>query len=313
VSSSNPALRGPSPRRRALAGFTLIEMLVAMVILGLITSALFQLIQTLARFVAFEGQREDAQSNGRATLDIIAGDIRAVLPQGLLVARDSVLVMALPKAWGVVCTTNTATQLSAVFPSMAPDAFTVMANGGTGLMVNTSATSTPNWAPRPTLDNNRPTVTAIAAAAAGTCANTAGAVSAYTFTGTNFPISSAGKLMVLYQLVRYDAGQSDGKWWVRRSNGLSAANTFAMSPMAGPIAADSLRFSYYRDATATAVAAPGTTTATLDALSRIKVKVVTLSNSSYGGAYVRNRDSAVVLLRNRVRALTCATGAPAPC
>jgi prepilin-type N-terminal cleavage/methylation domain-containing protein len=313
VSSANPTLRGQAPPRRR-AGFTILELMVALIILGLLTTVLFQLVQTQSRFVAFEGQREDAQSNGRATLDIIAGDIRAVLPQGLLVAKDSVLVMALPKAWGVVCATNTATQLSAVFPSMAPDAFTVMANGGTGLMVNTSATSTPNWAPRPTLDNNRPTVTAIAAAAAGTCTNTAGAVSAYTFTGTNFPISSAGKLMVLYQLVRYDAGQSDGKWWVRRSNGLSNANVFAMSPMAGPIAADSLRFSYYRDAAATLVnPEPGTTTATLDALSRIKLKVTTISSSGYGGTYTRNRDSTVVLLRNRVRSLSCATGAPPPC
>lgn len=310
MSSNNPT---PA---RARAGFTLVELLVALVITGLLTTVVWQLVRTQSRFVAFEAQREDAQSNGRAALDIIAGDVRAALPQGIITASDNVLVLALPKAWGVLCSASTANSLTAVFPTMAPDAFTVLANNGTGVVINTSATSTPSWAPRPALDNTRAGVNAIAVANAGTaCPTASGTVSAYTVSGSNFPVAAAGTLVSIYQLVRYDVGQSDGKWWVRRSNGLSSTTAFSMVPLAGPVpAADSVRFTYYSGAAGTLVnPAPGNTTATLDILSRIKLKVTTVSSGAYGGTSTRNRDSATILLRNRVRALTCAQGAPPPC
>ena len=311
MSSSNPP-RAPRP---GPAGFTLVELMVAVVIMGLLTTALWQLVRAQSSFAAFESQREDVQENGRAALEIIAGDARAVLPQGLLVARDTVLVMALPKAWGVTCAATTANQVTAAFPTLSPDAFTVLSNGGTGLVVNTSATSTPAWAPRPTLTGVRPTVTGATAVASTSCPTASGGVVAYRLAGTDFPVVPAGTLVALYQLVRYDAGQSDGKWWVRRSNGLLSSSTFSMSPLAGPVPArDSLRFSYYTGPTAALVSPePGTDTTALNALSRIKLKVVTISSSGYRGTYSRNSDSAVVLLRNRVRALPCATGAPAPC
>lgn len=305
----------PTSAPRARAGFTLVELLVALVITGLLTTVVWQLVRAQSRFAAFETQREDAQANGRAALDIIGGDVRAALPTGIIAARDSVLVLALPKAWGVLCSASTANQMTAVFPTMAADAFTVLTNDGTGVVVNTSATTTPSWTPRPALDGTRATVASIATANAGTaCPNATGTVSAYTITGANFPVAAAGTLMAVYQLVRYDVGQSDGKWWVRRSNGLSGANTFSMVPLAGPLAArDSLKFTYYTGPAASQVAAPGTTTATIDQLSRIRVKLTTVSNGAYGGTTSSSRDSATILLRNRVRALSCSTSAPAPC
>jgi prepilin-type N-terminal cleavage/methylation domain-containing protein len=316
VSSSNAPPAGAPARPARRAGFTLVELLVALVIAGLLTTALWQMVRAQTRFAAVESQREDAQANGRAALDVITGDVRAALPQGLISAKDSVLVMALPKAWGVLCAASTANSFIAAFPTMAADAFTVLANGGTGVVVNTSATSTPNWLPRPALDGTRATVTAAATVnTAANCATASGTVTAYQVTGTNFPVAAAGSLVALYQLVRYDVGISDGRYWVRRSNGLSAANTFSMTPLAGPLsAADGLRFTYYTGAAATLVnPAPGNTIATLDALSRIKLRVVTVSSGSYGGTTTTNRDSATIVLRNRVRPLQCAVGGPAPC
>lgn len=313
-SSSHP----PAParhRRRASAGFTLIELLVALVIAGLLTTALWQLVRSQSSFVAFESQREDAQENGRAALEIIAADVRAVLPQGILVARDTALVLALPKAWGVVCSIPGLNQMIAAFPALSTDAFTVLSNGGTGLMVNSSTTSTPAWSPRPKLDSSRPQVTSIAASAATNCPTAAGSVGVYQVNGSNFPSTTAGSLVVLYQLVRYDVGQSEGKWWVRRSNGFAGGSAFTMNPLAGPIpAADSLRFTYFSGATATQLGtAPGTDTTALNALSRVKLKVSTVSSSSYRGRYGTSRDSAVILLRNRTRSLSCASSAPSPC
>lgn len=290
------------------------EMMVALVMTGVLTTALWELVRAQTRFAAVESQRQDAQSNGRAALDVIAGDLRAALPRGLIQASDDALVLALPKAWGVLCADGSDTRMTVAFPPMGADAFTVLAHGGTGVVVNTSTTSTPVWTPRPALDDSRAVVTAAApvpAAAAG-CGSAAGSVAAYQLTGTRFPVARAGTLVALYQLVRYDVGLSEGKWWMRRSNGLSAPNAFSMAPLAGPVAArDSARFSFYGGAAATLAArAPGADTAALDTLSRIKLKVVTVSSGAYGGTRGVSRDSATVVLRNRMRALPCAVDAP---
>jgi len=293
--------------------------MVALVILGLLTTALWQIVRSQSAFVASEIQREDAQDNARAALDVLTGDIRAAVPQGVVRAGDSELELALPKAWGVACGGGSGTQLTAVFPALPADAFT--ASNASGLVVNTAVGNTPGWTPRPAVGGARGFVNASAAAnlAAAPClamgADGAGLV-AYTFTGTNFPVATAGQLVMLYQLVRYDVAQSDNKWWLRRSTGMDATGTtFTMTPLAGPVPAqDSLRFTYYTGATAAQVAAPGVTLATLDSLSRIKVKVVTQSNGQYQGRSSYERDSSVVLLRNRTTSLQCSQGvAGAPC
>jgi type II secretory pathway pseudopilin PulG len=291
-------------------------MLVALVIMAILTTVLWQLIRSQSAFVASEGQREEAQENARASLDIITSDLRAATPTGIVTAKDTVLELALPRAWGVTCAASTATSLTAVFPGLPSTTFTVDANGGTGLMANSSATSTPSFTPRPTLTAARPQVTAAASVAvAANCPNAAGTTPvAYQFTGTNFPVVAAGTLVMLYQMIRYDVAQSSGAWWIRRSNGMASGGTsFSMQPMAGPLlASDSLHFTYYTGATATQVAAPGGTTATIDSLSRIKVKVSTVSSSSYNGKINADIDSATVQLRNRTRSLSCG-GGPSPC
>jgi prepilin-type N-terminal cleavage/methylation domain-containing protein len=314
VSSANAS---PAPRGRA--GFTLIELMVSLVILGLLTTALWQIVRSQSAFVASESQREDAQDNARAALDVLTGDIRAALPQGVVRGGDSELELALPKAWGVACGGGNATSLTAVFPALPTDAFTV--TSASGLVVNTSAGNVPAWTPHPAVGGGRGFVTASAPAniAAAPClamgASGTGLL-AYQFTGTNFPVATAGQVVMLYQLVRYEVAQSEGKWWLRRSTGMDdTGTTFTMTPLAGPLAAqDSLRFTYYTGATATQVAAPGTTTLTLDSLSRDKVKVVTQSSAQYQGRSSYERDSSVVLLRNRVTSLQCSQGvAGAPC
>jgi len=315
VSSANPPFA-----HRGRAGFTLIEMMVALVILGLLTTALWQIVRSQSAFVASETQREDAQDNARAALDILTGDLRAAVPQGVVRAGDAELELALPKAWGVACGGGNALSLTAVFPALPADAFT--RSSASGLAVNTAAgTAAPVWTPRPAVGVGRGVVAAAAAAnlAAAPCstmgAQGAGLV-AYTFTGTNFPVAAAGQVVLLYQLVRYDVSQSEGKWWLKRSTGMDlTGTTFTMTPLAGPIPAqDSLRFTYYVNAAGTQIAAPGTTVATLDSLSRIKVKVVTQSNGQYQGRSNYERDSSVVLLRNRTTSLQCSQGVSgAPC
>ena len=316
MSSSNHSPAAP----RGRAGVTLVELMVAVVIMGILTTVLWQLVRSQSSFVAFESQREDAQDNARAALDILAGDLRAAPPRGIIDAQAQSLVLAIPKAWGVVCNTaSTGTQMDVVFPPLPADAFTVTATSGSGLMVNTSATSTPSWLPRPTADAARAVVDAAVAQNLAVCtSNPAGnGLMVYRFTGSNFPAAAMGQAVMFYQVVKYDVGASEGRQWVRRSTALTGANAFTMSPMAGPLkSADALAFTYYSGAAATLVAAPGTVTATLDALSRVKVKVTTASAGTYNGKSTEQADSSAVLLRNRERPLQCgdpALNPPAPC
>jgi prepilin-type N-terminal cleavage/methylation domain-containing protein len=315
VSFASPPLR---PRGRA--GFTLIELMVALVIMGLLTTALWQIVRSQSAFVASETQREDAQDNARAALDVLTGDLRAALPRGVIRAGDAELELALPKAWGVACGGGSATSLTAVFPSLPTDVF--IRSTASGLLVNTSAGNVPDWTPRAAVGGGRGFVSASAAVnlAAAPCTGMGAqgvGLLAYQFTGTNFPVATAGQVVMLYQLVRYDVAQSDGKWWLRRSTGMDdTGTTFTMTPLAGPIPAqDSLRFTYYTGATGVLQSpAPGTDVAILDSLSRIKVKVVTQSSGQYQGRSNYERDSSAVLLRNRVGSLQCSAGvAGAPC
>jgi type II secretory pathway pseudopilin PulG len=294
--------------------------MVALAIMGLLTTALWQIVRSQSAFVASESQREDAQDNARAAIDVLTGDLRAALPQGVVRAEDSALELALPRAWGVACGGGNANSLTAVFPALPADVFTVTT--ASGLVVNTAAGNVPTWAPRAAVGGGRGFVTARAAVnlAAAPCAamGTQGTgLLAYQFTGTNFPVAAAGQVVMLYQLVRYDVAQSEGKWWLRRSTGMDdTGTTFTMTPLAGPIPAqDSLRFTYYTGAAAVLQnPAPGTAVATLDDLSRIKVKVVTQSSGQYQGRSNYERDSSVVLLRNRTNSLQCSQGvAGAPC
>lgn len=302
--------------------------MVALVIVGLLTTALWQIVRSQSAYVASESQREDAQDNARASLDVLTGDLRAALPQGLVRGDDQALELALPKAWGIACGGGSATQLAAVFTSLPTDAFTVSSTYS-GLVVNTSATTTPAWAPRPATSTARAVVSAAArlgvntvaaptAANAGACASMGASgvgLASYQFTGTNFPVATAGQIVMLYQLVRYDVGQSEGKWWLRRSTGMDGTGAFTMTPLAGPVKQDSVRFWYYTGTPATLQAtAPGTTTATLDQVTRIKVKVVAVSSGSYNRSSNVERDSSAVLLRNGVNNLQCSVGLTgAPC
>jgi hypothetical protein len=187
-------------------------------------------------------------------------------------------------------------------------------------VANTSASSTPVWSPRPTTDNTRGKVTGAATLNVGTsCASASGTgLVAYRFSGSNFPVVSAGTVVMLYQLVKYDVGTSDGRQWVRRSTGLTDAGSWTMTPLAGPLKdATSLVFTYYTGSTATVQnPAPGLNTALLDDVSRVKIGVTTASSGSYNGNSTQQTASTTVLLRNRAQALQCGVAAynpPAPC
>ncbi|MEK7668506.1 MAG: prepilin-type N-terminal cleavage/methylation domain-containing protein, partial [Gemmatimonadota bacterium] len=87
-------------RRR---GFSIAELLVAMVIAGIIGVALGRLILSQSRFVALQDGMMRARSGARAALNAITGELRAVTDSGLVQAGPDSITVRVPYAFGVAC------------------------------------------------------------------------------------------------------------------------------------------------------------------------------------------------------------------
>lgn len=98
---------------RLRRGFTLIEMLVTLVILGIIGGALVKLVTVQGRFSQTQMALRGARNVSRDAMNIMLTDLRMVQDSGGLVAasRDSVTVR-IPLAFGLVCSTVGGTTIS---------------------------------------------------------------------------------------------------------------------------------------------------------------------------------------------------------
>lgn len=84
-------------------GFSLAELMVAMVIAGIIGAALTQLVINQARFVGTQDAAMQARAGARAALNVMTSEFRAVSDSGLVAAsRDSVTIRV-PYAFGIAC------------------------------------------------------------------------------------------------------------------------------------------------------------------------------------------------------------------
>ena len=102
-------------RARRTAGFTLVEVMVALLIALILSGVVFQLIRGQSRFVTVQSAREEVQQNTRGALELMASELRSIEPGGLVETDSNSVTFLLPRAWGLYCG-GTATQMSAVFP-----------------------------------------------------------------------------------------------------------------------------------------------------------------------------------------------------
>jgi len=102
-------------RARARRGFTLVEMLLTMAILGIVGTALVKLILVQARFSGDQMALRSARTVSRNAMNIMLTDLRMVQDKGGLKAasRDSVTVR-IPVGFGLVCSTSGGTSISLV-------------------------------------------------------------------------------------------------------------------------------------------------------------------------------------------------------
>ena len=97
-------MKSPLPLRR---GVTLIELMIALVLLGLVSTSLTQIIRSQIHFADAQSAANQARYISRASLNLLLSDVRMVdADSGVVLAtRDSFTVIA-PYAEGIVCGTS---------------------------------------------------------------------------------------------------------------------------------------------------------------------------------------------------------------
>lgn len=277
--------------KAARGGFTLVELMVGLVLGGLLVGFVLQFVTGQTRIASRQTAREEVQQNARGALEVVASDLRGAISAGLLQADAQEIRFMLPRRWGVVCSGNGATQTTALFPILPGDA--IPFGPGTGLIVQRADLT---WAPAvsalATITNRAAAVLTDPLACGGLAAT--GQVEAFTFTGLGHPAVTRGERIAIYQLVRYDVGVSQGRNWIRRSNGSGIAEG-NMQPLAGPV--DAVAFQYRAGNPPVAIPAPGLLAAAVG-VDLVQFNITTASRSSVNGAPVTEAGSVTVQIRN---------------
>lgn len=242
--------------RRALrAGFTLIELMIAVVLAGIFATVVFQLFRGQSRFTAMQSSREEVDQNTRGAMELISSELRAVPSGGIVTATATKLQFQLPRVWGITCGPATAgtSSLSVVFPGAA-----VPADFDAAAQSLALAAATEPWgvAFQTGTDQDVFTSSSVSAGAndLSTCVNALG-ISAVTNIGAdNAKVPAARTLTLrtpsvaapvvggrayLYQTVTYDVGTVSGATgtWLRRTVGVGS--TAQAQALAGPLLTDS--------------------------------------------------------------------------
>jgi prepilin-type N-terminal cleavage/methylation domain-containing protein len=299
-----------TPRRAAPRGFTLVEMTVAIVIAGILATTLFQLIRGQGLFVAFQSAREEMLQNSDGALQLMAGDLRAAAPQGLVSAADNSITVRVPRMWGISCSTASgSTTIDIAVPNTDATVPTISGGDSLGIMVDTTDVDASaerdslHFAPRPTAATQAwaSSIQALTPGSQGACATrgmgTASPTpSVYRLSVRNLPSVPAGNTVVLYSQVRYDAGAGDRDtlYWIRRGNGVDA-----QQPLAGPIArTGGMTLRYFTGGSTTPLSpVPGSDAAVLATVRQVRVVITSIPRSTKSGAKSQT-DSLTVFLRN---------------
>jgi len=189
---------------RARRAFTLVEILVAVAILGIIGAGLVRLILSQTRFTEKQMASRNARTVSRNAMNIMLTDLRMVQDSGGLVeATDSTITTLVPLAFGLMCSGNTVSLLPV------DSAMTALAYYG-GWAVRDSGTQRYSYR-----DANpaKPYTALVSPALSTNCSNATTGISQVTFNGRTGRVidmpdspggpSNAGWPVFVYQRIQY--------------------------------------------------------------------------------------------------------------
>lgn len=90
------------------SGFTLIEVMIALIVLAIVGTVLTRLMTSQMRYFQMQSAQKAARSTSRGSLRVVAGDLRMLeATGGVTSATSTQLVVKVPYAFGVVCSGST--------------------------------------------------------------------------------------------------------------------------------------------------------------------------------------------------------------
>lgn len=94
---------------RARRGLSLIEVLIAVVLLGIVGAGITRLLQSQMRFFSRSTNSRDARAVTRNALNLVTGEMRMIEPRGIVAASADSIMVRVPYATGLHCTGSTVT------------------------------------------------------------------------------------------------------------------------------------------------------------------------------------------------------------
>ncbi len=268
-------------RRR---GFTLVEMLVAVVLLGIVGLSITRLLQSQMHFFQRSSGARDARAVSRNALNLMRNEMRMIEPSGITAASPTSITVNVPYAMGVYCSSSTAT-------FMPVDSLTRVTATYSGYAYRDTALNAPYTY---VTSSSAPTTGLLAnCTGVGMTPVPGGAVRAMSPT---MPMLPAGAPVLLYQTITYSFANSvlvPGRTALWRTLAGGAAEEVAV-----PFGATS-RFRFYVSGGVTAQdAAPGT----LGTISGVELVLIGESerNSPGTGAPETSDTRVSIFFRNAV-------------
>jgi prepilin-type N-terminal cleavage/methylation domain-containing protein len=277
-------------------GFTLVEILVSLVVMVIVTGAIYKMLTSSQRLARAQAERVSLQSNVRSGALIVPAELRElntvlgnVLNTDVLTALPTDITYRAMRGIGFVCQTPTATEIRVARSSYS--AYRDPAAGRDGVYIfidgNPDIATDDVWLPLG--------VTGVTAASScgGAIALT---VTPSTTALTAVPVGTPVRIYETMQLQLYSTG---GKNWLGARS--VSAGEISPQPVLGPLTANGLAFEYL-DAGGAA-----TTDPTAIKSIRVTIRGVTDQNINLGdgssGTLASVQDSLVtqVVLRNAFR------------
>ena len=239
-------------RAHRRGGYTLVELLIAIMILGIIATAMTRLMVTQANFTSSQASLRGARSVSRDAYNILMTDLRMVQDSGgLTFAKSDSIKVRVPMAWGLVCAVSASYTTVSLVP-MDSALFALGTYGGAAYRDTTSGVF--QWftaaAGDAIVDETTP----------ATCTDTTGSnpgIFTQTYLGRTGGIkrvkrmagAPVGAPMFIYQEILYafdssSAFSGKGRGLFRTVTGTGAANTWTRDEIIAPFDS-SARFKFY--------------------------------------------------------------------
>ncbi len=97
------SVEGEGPADGKQPGFTLIEFLIAFTLFGIIIASTVGLMMSQRTLYDIQADRMALQRSIRASVDLVAGELRTVPPLGLVLGTPDSISVHYPIQWGLIC------------------------------------------------------------------------------------------------------------------------------------------------------------------------------------------------------------------